>query len=99
MKTVRKLLLLLALSVTMSGLWQGQAKAVASQEYEMKAAFLFYFAKFVEWPASAFPDSSTSLVLGVLGEDLFGRAFEALDGKTIKNRTVKVKRLTRSDSL
>ncbi len=56
-------------------------------EYRLKAAFLFNFAKFVEWPAAAFPEPRLNLC--VLGEDPFGRlldelvANEKIDGRPI----------------
>jgi hypothetical protein len=53
-------------------------------EYQIKAAFIFNFAKFVEWPAAAFPKATSPMVVGVLGENPFHEALE----KTIKNKTV-----------
>src|SRR5215475_4982677 len=53
-------------------------------EYQIKAAFIFNFAKFVEWPAAAFPKASSPIIVGVLGENPFHEALE----KTIKNKTV-----------
>lgn len=88
---------LLVLAVLLSGLRPLPASAAGS-EYELKAAFLFYFVKFVEWPGTAFADSTTPLILGVIGQDPFGSAFDALDGKTVKNRTLKIKRLTPAET-
>ena len=53
-------------------------------EYQIKAAFIFNFAKFVEWPAAAFPKASSPIIVGVLGENPFHDTLE----KTIKNKTV-----------
>ena len=33
------------------------------QEYEIKAAFIYNFAKFVEWPEEKFKDDTTPLIL------------------------------------
>jgi hypothetical protein len=41
-------------------------------EYEVKAAFLFNFAKFVTWPPTAFDAPDAPLIIGVLGADPFG---------------------------
>jgi hypothetical protein len=41
-------------------------------EYQVKAALLFNFVKFVEWPPNAFADANTPFVIGVLGQDPFG---------------------------
>jgi hypothetical protein len=42
------------------------------REYQVKAAFLYNFALFVEWPAGTFPTADAPLIIGVLGEDPFG---------------------------
>lgn len=49
----------------------------APSEYQMKAAFLFNFAKYVDWPEAALP-AHAPLVIGVYGEDPFGGALENL---------------------
>ena len=67
--------------------------AAAAAEYQVKAAFLFNFAKFVEWPANAFADSSTPLVIGVLGQDPFGSYLsDTLQGESVNNRRLVVQR-------
>jgi len=48
---------------------QGQIRL---SEYELKAAFFFNFAKFVDWPAEAFADSSTPITIGIIGRTLSG---------------------------
>ena len=60
------------------------AQGVRASEYQVKAVFLFNFAQFVEWPAEAFADSSTPLVICVLGNDPFG---DALD-QTVRDERV-----------
>ena len=44
----------------------GAADSVLTLEYKVKAGYLFQFAKFVEWPASAFPSADSPFVIGVL---------------------------------
>jgi hypothetical protein len=64
-------------------------------EYEIKAAFLYNFAKFVEWPSDAFKNSGDAFVIGVLGEDPFGDAIEGeLKGKSIQDKKLVFKRLS-----
>jgi len=53
-------------------------------EYEVKAAFLFNFAKFVQWPASAVPPGASPIVIGVLGENPFHGDLQ----RTIENKKV-----------
>jgi YfiR/HmsC-like len=40
-------------------------------EYQVKAAFLYNFGKFVEWPTNAFADANAPLVIGIIGDDPF----------------------------
>src|SRR5437867_99444 len=58
------LMTLFALSVGMP-----QCRAQAFKESDLKAAFLYNFAQFAEWPPEAFPSAETSFVIGVLGAD------------------------------
>jgi YfiR/HmsC-like len=79
---------------------QTPARAATVPEYQIKAVFLFNFAQFVEWPASAFPDSGGPLVIGVLGEDPFGSYLdETVRGETAHGRPIDVRRLDRLDEI
>ena len=63
----------------------------AAEEYEVKAAFLFHFAQFVDWPADAFPDGSSPLMYCTLGDDPFRGVLDAsLNGKTIGTRPIRI---------
>jgi hypothetical protein len=64
-------------------------------EYVLKAAFLYNFAKFVEWPEEAFSDGQGVMSICVLGEDPFGRALESIESKTVKGRKVMIRRSER----
>lgn len=55
-----------------------------SKEYQVKAAFLYNFTKFVEWPPASFADSTSPIVIGVLGENPFGSELARL----VKDRKV-----------
>jgi hypothetical protein len=66
-------------------------------EYEVKAAFLYNFAKFVAWPAGS---GGNEFVITILGEDPFGSALdEALAGKEVERRRVVVHRASRLEDL
>ncbi len=73
----------------------GAEKAPSSgySDYQIKAAFLYNFAKFTEWPSGTYADASAPLVVCVLGKDAFGKALDALVGKRINGRPVAVSRL------
>ena len=62
-------------------------------EYQVKAAFLCNFAKFIEWPNESITDSNTTMNLFVLGEDPFGPDLDAIQGMTIKGRNLVIRRI------
>ena len=73
--------------------WGATARAAPANEYQIKAAFLFNFAKFVAWPANAFPDANTPLVIGVLGQDPFGSYLDdTVRGERVDNRQLVIQR-------
>lgn len=64
----------------------------APSEYQVKAAYLFNFLKFVEWPENAFGDPLAPMVIGVVGDDPFGNALpQVVIGKTVQGRDVVVR--------
>ena len=48
------------------------------REYEVKAAFLYNFVQFVEWPADAFLDAQSPVIIGILGDDPFGASLDEI---------------------
>jgi len=70
-----------------------QAEAPASLEYKVKAAFLYNFAKFTDWPGSGDDPGDGMLDICVLGRDPFGTALDALAGRRVGPRLVQVHRI------
>jgi hypothetical protein len=69
-------------------------------EYQVKAAFLYNFAKFVEWPGAAEPSPDGFFVIGILGKDPFGSTLDLLvKTKTVMGRHIEVKRFTRVEDV
>jgi hypothetical protein len=64
-------------------------------EYEVKAAYLYNFGRFVEWPDKAASSGGDSFSICVLGEDPFGRILGALAGQTIGGKQVVAKRISK----
>ncbi len=61
----------------------------AVDEYQVKAAFLYNFAKFVEWPREEFKTPRDPILVCVLGHNPFGTSLEdVIRGKTIDGRGV-----------
>ena len=70
------------------------AEAPALSERQVKALFLFNFAKYVDWPAGAFSNSSAPIVIGVVGEDGFSDEFRRITGdRTVNDRKVVIKQI------
>jgi hypothetical protein len=73
---------------------QRAAATGAPLEYEVKAAFLFRFAQFVEWPPDTFKGTSEPFTYCTIGEDPFHGALErTLNGKTVGQRALRVEHL------
>ena len=64
----------------------------ALSEYQVKAAYLFNFLKFVEFPGESFADPLAPFVIGVVGEDPFGNALpQVVIGKTVQGRDLVIR--------
>ena len=62
-------------------------------EYQVKAAYLFNFGQFVEWPAQAYDSPSAPFVIGVVGEDPFGNTLDkVIAGESLGGRPLVVRR-------
>jgi hypothetical protein len=64
----------------------------AAPEYKFKAAYLYHFAQFVEWPPGAFANPKAPLVIAVLGQSPFGDELDRLfHGKTLNGHPLAVR--------
>lgn len=90
------LILLITLLAWMSFDSAGWTLTQTANEYEVKAAFLYNFAKFVEWPPEAFKNDGeghAALIVGIIGNDPFGGVIDQIiNGKTINGRPMVIKR-------
>ena len=66
---------------------RAQTQAQPLSEYQVKAAYLFNFSRFVEWPQSSFSDPEAPLVIGIIGKDPFGPVVNEFM-KTVRGRRV-----------
>jgi hypothetical protein len=63
-------------------------------EYQVKAAFIYNFAKFVEWPQQPASGAAGPMALCVLGQDPFGGALEdVVSGKVVNGRALVVRQV------
>ena len=86
------LIVVIGLCVGIIAMSTAHADTSNSREYKIKAAFLYNLAKFVEWPAEALGDDDKVLVLGLLGDDPFNQALDALEGKAVKGKKLEVRK-------
>lgn len=67
------------------------AQTPVTREYQVKAAFLFNFTQFIEWPSSSFVSSSSPLVIGVVGKNPFGTYLdETVAGEQVNGHPLQV---------
>jgi hypothetical protein len=67
---------------------QAEPSSAQYKEYEVKAAFIFNFLKFVDWPKEKMADDPNQITIGIIGKDPFGSAVDIFKGKTIEDRKV-----------
>jgi hypothetical protein len=69
------------------------AAPARSPEHQVKAAFLFNFAQFIEWPTNALPQPQAPLIIGILGPDPFATVLdEIVRGEAVKGHPLVVQR-------
>lgn len=68
-------------------------------EYEVKAAFIYNFLRYVDWPSTAFQGPDASINLCVFGHDGVAEAAGALNGRTVKGRRIVAKRVDKIEGL
>jgi hypothetical protein len=90
--------LLLGLLLPLSVATSGANGAEPPLEKRVKAAFLYKFAGYVDWPAGVFAASDSPLVFGVLGDSSIAEELDrAAGGRSIEARPLRVKRLQAGD--
>jgi len=76
------------------------AQSEQPSEYQVKAAFLFNFTKFVEWPEGSFEDAQAPIVVGIIGDDPFGNDLERIiAGQKVQGRSLVIRRERWGDDL
>jgi hypothetical protein len=67
-------------------------------EYELKALYCYRFLSYTEWPTEAFGTQEDTITIGILGRDPFGSYFDSLEGRSLGDRRLVVKRFRRGSS-
>lgn len=86
-----KLLLLLVQCFGVS-LLAGRAYGQTADELQIKAVFIYNFTQFIEWPPESFESPQDPFIIGVLGENVFGKYLEeAVADERYKSRPIVVR--------
>jgi hypothetical protein len=89
----------LALACALLSPTRAHAESNASVERQVKAAYLYKFASFVEWPDGVFGRSDSPLLIGVAGNDALAEQLEQIvAGRSANGRPIVVRKLHRGDA-
>jgi hypothetical protein len=95
----RRMLLALLGALLLAVPWLAQGLG-RTRDSAVKAAFLYKFGSFVEWPPGAFASPAATLVIGVYGDDIVASELEQItEGRTIEGHPVHVRRVRGRDDL
>ncbi len=90
----------LLLALAASGLGPGRAAPEVGSEYQTKAAQIYSFTKFIEWPPKKFPSAESPFIIGVYGsDDITDFLRESFQSRRIKDRSVEIRHLTNKAEL
>ena len=69
-------------------------------EYQLKAASLYKLTKYINWPATNFASANAPIVIGIVGDDPFGKTLDILvKDEIVNDRPLVVRRLNPADNL
>jgi YfiR/HmsC-like len=72
------------------------ASPSALTEEQVKSAYIYNFAKFVQWPESAFSDAKAPLHICISAPEALYLAMESLKDKTVQGRPLKIAQHSRN---
>ena len=70
---------------------QAQTDPESTREYQIKAAFIYNFMKFIDWSDEKMPADSNSITIGIVGGDDFIEAFDPIKSKQVKGKNIIIK--------
>lgn len=92
--------LLAAAALVMATAPMSARSAVTAMERRVKAAFLYKFLGYTEFPATVFADASAPVVIGVVDADeLAGELARIVSGRTVQNRSIVVRQFREQEAL
>lgn len=93
--SVMNVALILSLSIAN----MSHAENILAKEYFLKAAFLYNFARLLDWPQSNFKSDSSPLHLCLIGQDPFDNALRSIRNKKVKGHPLIIRRFISLDEV
>lgn len=92
--SMRQTLFMWAAACSFALLAQTTQASTHDLEYRVKAAFLFNFTRFVDWPPGVYASTDSPLEICIIGSDPFGQNLDdALAGKLASSHALKARRI------
>jgi len=98
----RRLVLLLAVGVALlAGVPAARAESGAPRDYQVKAAFLINFPRYVNWPASTFAESNSPVTVAIFGDDNMAGEFANMieGGRMVDGHPLQLKRISKVEEI
>ncbi|MBW8034759.1 MAG: YfiR family protein [Planctomycetes bacterium] len=76
-----------------------RADSSTDREYQIKAAFIYNFIKFIDFPVEKIADDVDSITIGVIGDADYPIAFDPIKNKQVKGKNIVIKHFTEFDKL
>ena len=84
----------ISLGIALGAVLGTSARAQVVDEYQLKAAFLYNFAKFVDWPPQAFKSATDPIAICIVGKNPFGRNLDqAVNGQVVQGKSFIVRQV------
>ena len=97
---VRALVLLIAFACLVNAAGEANAATNEALEHRIKAAYLYKFLSYIEWPPDRFTRADSPFVVGVTGGDeIYRELVRITGGRTASGRAITVRQLRSGDSL
>jgi hypothetical protein len=97
----RVAMLLVFAGVLLLGTQRAQAQEQAPMDYQVKAAFIINFPKYVDWPEAEFPKTNSPIRVGIIGDDSIADEFSNMigAGKSVGGHPIVLKRIAREEDV
>ena len=92
----------MSILILLVGLFQVPAIAYNSKvdhEQQVKAAFLYNFINFIDWPVEKMPENNDPIVIGIVGNKDFTKAFDPIKERVIRNKKIEIKYFEQTNGL